>query len=439
MQAYFASSRSYSSAPLRNFSTQAAAEASTSATAVDINAAAPLDVDNATPAELHNSDLAKKLRERYPGLKVNRLPKAVFRMDIERDVIPAEEKLINEYGFLKEEVNFIMKYNPKVILLGGVNQDKEGINALQQFFVKEKGFQMEAVRTLVVRYPYILSKSTQEFKNYFDLIRTQGFTDEEAMKALLECPKLISKKDLSKQIKEIQFLFRLYHGITEQEVNTIFRNFPYLYCCEINKIQKFMGEFRKYRMTKEQILNLCQHSGGILASKVSNFVGLFDLLKQQHKIKGEEVVEILDAFPEFVFQNKKDLLRKKIDLIKSNKKSLSDTFIRNLIRRHPDLFLKSWASMEAKVNYFTKTLGHSLQNDKAFPLLLSFNYNQVIRPRCELIKDKVKQFELHEVLPLTDEQFCLAFDIPSEELERKKSERIARDERDKLWNYVPAL
>jgi hypothetical protein len=59
--------------------------------------------------------------------------------------------------------------------------------------------------------------------------------------------------------------------------------------------------------------------------------------------------------------------------------------------------------MEAKVNYVTKTLGRSLQNDKAFPLMLKFNYNQVIRPRCELIKDKVKHFELIDVLPLTDE------------------------------------
>ncbi len=63
----------------------------------------------------------------------------------------------------------------------------------------------------------------------------------------------------------------------------------------------------------------------------------------------------------------------------------------------------------------------------------------MIRPRCELLKDRVKHFELHEVLPLTDEQFCLAYDIPAEELERKKAERPVKDEKDKLWAYVPAL
>lgn len=51
----------------------------------------------------------------------------------------------------------------------------------------------------------------------------------------------------------------------------------------------------------------------------------------------------------------------------------------------------------------------------------------------------MKHFELHEVLPLTDEQFCLAYDIPAEELERKKAERPVKDEKDKLWAYVPAL
>lgn len=95
--------------------------------------------------------------------------------------------------------------------------------------------------------------------------------------------------------------------------------------------------------------------------------------------------------------------------------------------------------MEAKVNYVVKQLGRPLLNEKCFPMLLHFNYTAVIRPRCELLKDRVKQFEFEEFLPLTDEQFCLAYDIPIEELERKKAEKQQRDEKDKLWAYVPGL
>lgn len=155
-------------------------------------------------------------------------------------------------------------------------------------------------------------------------------------------------------------------------------------------------------------------------------------------MKAQEIVEILDHFPEFVFQNKKDLIRRKVELIVKHSKC-SSTYIRTLLRRHPDLFLKSWASMEAKILYLTKHLGRNLANEKTFPLLLHFNYNGVIRPRCELIKDRVKHFELEDVLPLTDEQFCFAFGIPIEELEKKKAERKIREEKDILWAYVPGL
>jgi len=33
----------------------------------------------------------KKLREKYPGIKASRVPKALYTMDIERDIVPAEE------------------------------------------------------------------------------------------------------------------------------------------------------------------------------------------------------------------------------------------------------------------------------------------------------------------------------------------------------------
>ena len=52
-----------------------------------------------------------------------------------------------------------------------------------------------------------------------------------------------------------------------------------------------------------------------MASKMSNFVGLFDYFRLQHGIKASEIVEIINNFPEFVYQNKKDLIRKKIELI----------------------------------------------------------------------------------------------------------------------------
>ncbi len=118
---------------------------------------------------------------------------------------------------------------------------------------------------------------------------------------------------------------------------------------------------------------------------------------------------------------------------------MSPTYLRTLIKRHPDLFLKSWASYEAKILYLQKGLGRNLANEKTFPLLLKFNFNGVIRPRCDLLKEKLKYFELADVLPLTDEAFCFTYDISLDELERKKAERKIREEKDTLWAYVPGL
>ena len=49
--------------------------------------------------------------------------------------------------------------------------------------------------------------------------------------------------------------------------------------------------------------------------------------------------------------------------------------------------------MEAKITYLIKGLGRPPIQEKTFPLILKFNYNAIIRPRSELLKDRVKYFE----------------------------------------------
>jgi hypothetical protein len=81
-------------------------------------------------------------------------------MDFERDIKGAEEKLMQEFGFAKEEINYVMRYKPIFIL--HELEKHEGINALRKVLVQERGFQPELVRTLVVRYPYIIGKTEKD-------------------------------------------------------------------------------------------------------------------------------------------------------------------------------------------------------------------------------------------------------------------------------------
>lgn len=80
------------------------------------------------------------------------------------------------------------------------------------------------------------------------------------------------------------------------------------------------------------------NSGGILGSKVSNFVGLFDTLRV-YGIKASEVVNLIDTIPEFALQNKRDLIRRKVELIK-RESDRDEIYMRNFIKRHPDVLLK---------------------------------------------------------------------------------------------------
>lgn len=163
-------------------------------------------------------------------------------------------------------------------------------------------------------------------------------------------------------------------------------------------------------------------------------------MKHQHDLKASEVIKILDQYPEMVLQNRRDLLKKKFDLVMNNSPARSPIYIRSLFKRHPDLFLTSFASMEAKVSYIKRNLNRQLPKEKAFPLLLHHNYSKVIWPRCELLlKNGQKHFDLIEVLKGTDQEFCKKFGFENNLLLEKKAERQKKEEKDRLWVYVAAI
>ena len=82
--------------------------------------------------------------------------------------------------------------------------------------------------------------------------------------------------DLDRQFKDAFFLFELYLKMEEKQVIQIFRGFPFMACLQQRKLTKFLGEFKKYRFTHKEVIDLCLNSKGLLGSNVSNFKGLFD-------------------------------------------------------------------------------------------------------------------------------------------------------------------
>lgn len=163
--------------------------------------------------------------------------------------------------------------------------------------------------------------------------------DPETAFSLLErCPRLISE-DVAKQLTSKEFLFQLYHKFEREDYLQVVLGFPYMLTTPDRKLQLFLGQFKKYRFTKEQLIRVVNQSGGLLATKVSNMVGLFDNMKHIGISATEVRNRILDPLPEFALQNRKDLIRLKFETIK-RESGRDHIYMRNFLRRHPDIVMK---------------------------------------------------------------------------------------------------
>ena len=65
-----------------------------------------------------------------------------------------------------------MRYKPTFLFWK--DNRSSGLLTLENFFVKKYGFDMELVRTLVVKYPYILSKKEEELEDVFSALESKG-------------------------------------------------------------------------------------------------------------------------------------------------------------------------------------------------------------------------------------------------------------------------
>ena len=79
-----------------------------------------------------------------------------------------------------------------------------------------------------------------------------------------------------------------------------------------------------------------------------------------------------------------------------------------------------------------------MKEERAFPLILYYNYNDVIRPRGELLKTKKKAFDLSEAFKGADGRFCHVWKVDPEDLEEKKAlrKKQVNDEKERLWVFV---
>jgi hypothetical protein len=193
------------------------------------------------------------MRVKFPEIPRTGQPRELLDCSVE-ELKSYEQRLLTEFKFIKEEIHHVLKLQPKFLLglkpdHGLKDEDRYGILVLEEFFCKKHGHGKEFLRSLILRYPYLLNKSKSHIQGVFDLLSKHGIDEKEAIKYTYDYPKLFSVQ-LEKRMTEVFHLFKLYNKIEEDQVMNMFRGFPYLFCCDMVKLRKFLAEFKKYKMTE---------------------------------------------------------------------------------------------------------------------------------------------------------------------------------------------
>lgn len=74
-------------------------------------------------------------------------------------------------------------------------------------------------------------------------------------------------------------------------------------------------------------------------------------------------------------------------------------------------------------------------------MILLYNYNEVIKPRSEILRTKKKEFKLDKAFTGSDGRFCHVWHINPKVLkkEQNKRKKEVNDEKERLWVYVDQL
>ena len=81
--------------------------------------------------------------------------------------------LKEEFGFTHVELQFIAKHKSKFYYYD--ENGTKGIVALKRFFIEKLGYDAELLRTLVVKYPVILSKEIESIEKTFEILKNEGY------------------------------------------------------------------------------------------------------------------------------------------------------------------------------------------------------------------------------------------------------------------------
>ena len=95
-------------------------------------------------------------------------------MDID-EIAKLEQQVEEKWGFVSQEIKFIMRFKPTFLFQQG-EKSPTGMHTLHDYFVVQHGMTDQFLKTLVVKYPHILSKSQKDLNKIIGTLGEQGIS-----------------------------------------------------------------------------------------------------------------------------------------------------------------------------------------------------------------------------------------------------------------------
>jgi len=113
--------------------------------------------------------------ERYGKIVPANFPRRLYNVDFEEVVVAKEIKLMEQFGFNQQEMKFLIRNKPTIVFYEEDHKKgKPGIITVHRLLCRKRGFSDEVLRSIIVRYPVILSKTEEEIEDYFKIMKSYG-------------------------------------------------------------------------------------------------------------------------------------------------------------------------------------------------------------------------------------------------------------------------
>ena len=99
--------------------------------------------------------------KKYGSIKLANFPIRLFDIEFSK-LMQNEQQLQKEFNFSRQELAHIIKQKPTLLIFQEeYDSHNRGILALKKVFQEDMGYSQEMVKSLIVKYPVILSKTTE--------------------------------------------------------------------------------------------------------------------------------------------------------------------------------------------------------------------------------------------------------------------------------------